>query len=186
MHLFCVYTDYMPHIHTDPGQHDHTVSIYLFRTDLGEPKVLLHLHRKAGIYAQFGGHIELDETPWQAATHELEEEAGYKLSEVQLLQPHERMTNVGSAVVHPQPVVHVTMNNYYDQTHFHTDVAYAMIASQPPAEKPAENESAELKLFTRDEIATLEKTDEITRSIALYIFDNCLKKWIPVSPSEFK
>ena len=31
----------MPHIHTEPGQHDHTASAYIFRTDFSEPKVML-------------------------------------------------------------------------------------------------------------------------------------------------
>ncbi len=31
---------------------------------------------------QVGGHIELDETPWQAVEHELREESGYTLAEL--------------------------------------------------------------------------------------------------------
>ncbi len=53
----------MAHIHTQPGQHDHTASAYIFRVDFDEPKLVLHLHRKINKYLQFGGHIELHETP---------------------------------------------------------------------------------------------------------------------------
>jgi len=63
----------MAHIHTQPGQHDHTASAYIVRTDFDEPKIMLHLHRKIGKYLQFGGHVELHETPWQAVVHELRE-----------------------------------------------------------------------------------------------------------------
>ena len=66
----------MAHIHTQPGQHDHTASAYIIRTDLDTPRIMLHLHRKIGKYLQFGGHVELNETPWQAVVHELREESG--------------------------------------------------------------------------------------------------------------
>src|SRR5687768_11259744 len=130
----------MPHIHTEPGQHDHTVSIYIVRTDFDEPKIMLHLHRKVQLYAQFGGHVELTETPWQAATHELREEAGYDLSQLMLLQPAKYMSRVGSAVVHPQPVVHATMGYVIDKSHFHTDSAYALIAKTEPPYAPEKGE----------------------------------------------
>src|SRR5690349_16040516 len=101
----------MSHIHTEFGQHDHTVSAYVIRTDFEEPKLMLHLHRKFGRYAQFGGHIELNETPWQAIAHELEEESGYMLDNVQILQPSKRLSSVVSAVVHPHAISHVTMRH---------------------------------------------------------------------------
>src|SRR3954465_16018556 len=97
----------MPHIHTEPGQHDHTVSAYIFRTDFSEPKVMLHLHKKHGTYMQFGGHIELNENPWQAITHELREEAGYELDELFILQPHQRLMHLSrGAIAHLQPDSH--------------------------------------------------------------------------------
>lgn len=71
----------MPHIHTKPGQYDHTVTAYIVRTDGDDPKVLLHMHRKLGMLLPPGGHVELDETPWAAMAHELTEESGYTLDE---------------------------------------------------------------------------------------------------------
>ena len=65
----------MPHIHTKPGQHDHTVSAFIVRLDGKQPRILLHRHKKSGVYMQFGGHIELHENPWQAISHELLEES---------------------------------------------------------------------------------------------------------------
>ena len=74
----------MPHIHTEPDQHDMTVSAYIVRTDSAEPLCLVHMHRKIGKLAQIGGHIELNETPWQSIAHELEEESGYTLENATL------------------------------------------------------------------------------------------------------
>lgn len=53
----------MPHIHTEPGQHDHTASAYIVRLDEAEPALILHRHKILGQYLQFGGHVELDENP---------------------------------------------------------------------------------------------------------------------------
>lgn len=175
----------MPHIHTDPGQHDHTVSIYIVRTDFNEPKIMLHLHRKANLYAQFGGHVELDETPWQAATHELREEAGYDLSQLMLLQPANRLKRVGNATVHPQPVVHATMGYITDKHHFHTDSTYALIAETPPPHAPHDGESTDIQAFSRDEIISHPQIDDITRDIAMYILDTAIHEWRPLSAATF-
>jgi 8-oxo-dGTP diphosphatase len=66
----------MAHIHTKPGQHDFTASAFIIRIDTPKPKVLLHMHKKLGVLLQPGGHIELNENPWQAVHHEIEEETG--------------------------------------------------------------------------------------------------------------
>ena len=181
-----LYTTYMPHIHTEPGQHDHTISIYLIRTDLDEPKVLLHLHRKIGKYAQFGGHIELNETPWQAAAHELKEESGYSLSEVRILQPKNRMKYMTGAVMHPQPFAHSTIKypNFY--THAHIDIMYAFITEDEPADTPSEDESSDLRLFSKKQLIEEANVDPMTRDAALYALDVVLRKWATIPTSEFQ
>ncbi len=178
----------MPHIHTKPGQHDHTVSIYIFRTDFDEPKVMLHFHRKINMYAQFGGHIELNETPWQATSHELVEETGYEMNQLQILQPQQNVLRMTDAIVHPFPAVYATMGYPGEGGHFHTDITYAFIASSSPHHLPVEGESTDIKLFNKHELVSLgeDKIDSITRETALYIFDNCLENWQTISPFEFK
>ena len=176
----------MPHIHTEPGQHDHTVSIYLVRTDFSEPKIMLHFHSKMNKYAQFGGHVELNETPWAAATHELREEAGYNIDELSLLQPQKRLKAIRGAVVHPQPIVHATMGYPTNGGHFHTDSAYAVVADKPPAHRPEDGESTDIQSYTREEIAKHQNIDDITRDIALYILDECLSSWQQLPATLFK
>lgn len=175
----------MPHIHTEPGQHDHTISIYLVRTDFSEPKIMLHFHNKMNMYAQFGGHVELNETPWAAAAHELREEAGYDIDELRLLQPSKRLETIRGATVHPQPVVHATMGYPTNGGHFHTDSVYAVIADKPPTHAPEDGESTDIKLYTKDEIAKHENIDHITRDIALYILDECLPTWTQIPAKSF-
>lgn len=176
----------MPHIHTQPGQHDHTVSMYLFRTDLSEPKILLHYHRKIKAYAQFGGHVELHETPWHAAIHELKEESGYDMSDLRLLQPAHRLKYVEGANVHPQPVVHATMGYPSNGGHFHTDSVYAFTTTKEPASLPDEGESGDLRLFSRRDIISRTNIDTVTHDIAVYIFDEIIPNWQPVDPADFE
>lgn len=95
------YTKSMPHIHTEPGQHDQTASAFIIRTDTPEPAVLFHMHKKVHILLQPGGHIELHETPWQAVLHEIHEETGYELSQLTILQPQQRIRTLSGAVNHP-------------------------------------------------------------------------------------
>lgn len=176
----------MPHLHTEPGHHDHTASVFLFRTDFDEPKIMLHLHKKLGSYMQFGGHVELDETPWHAVIHELREEAGYDIDQLQILQPKERLKKLAGAVLHPQPVVHNT--HPIGDNHFHTDVSYVMTTNQQPRHMPDEGESTDIQLFTRAELEALsaDKIVDNVRDLALYILDHCIETWEPVSPSEFE
>lgn len=176
----------MAHIHTLPGQHDHTISIFLFRLDFDQPKIIMHLHKLLGTYLQFGGHIELRETPWQTAVHELREESGYDIGQVNLLQPAERIHRLTGATLHPLPLSYNTHQITSD--HFHTDTAYAAITSEPPTNAPDDGESTDIKLFTREELIALptEMIIDNVREIALFVFDNVLDQWETVSPKHFK
>lgn len=146
---------------------------------------MLHMHKKLGWYMQFGGHIELHESPWQAIIHELQEESGYDMSQLQILQPHNRIQKLTDAVIHPTSVIHST--HEVGTRHFHTDSGYAFITSQSPQHAPHEGESLDLRLFTRAELAALpsSKIVENIREICFYIFDECLPHWQAVSPNAF-
>lgn len=66
----------MSHIHTAPGQVDHTVEVFIVYKD----KVLLRIHDKYKIWLSIGGHMELDEDPNQAALREAKEEVGLEIT----------------------------------------------------------------------------------------------------------
>lgn len=140
----------MPHIHTLPGQHDLTVSAYVFNLSGSEPKLLLHMHKLLGKYLQIGGHVELDETPWQAIAHELREEAGYNLNQLKLLQPKERIKSLKGTILHPVPLALNTHN--FNSTHFHTDIVYVFVTKEEPAEKVDKGESRKIGWFTREQV----------------------------------
>jgi len=174
----------MVHIHTKPGQHDHTVSMFIVRTDEAEPKIMFHLHKKYGVYMQFGGHIELDENPSQTLPRELKEETGYDISQLKILQPKNAIKNLSGIITHPVPVAYST-HPVWGYDHSHTDTAFSFVADQKPKHNLEAEESDDIRLFTKKELLGLpaEKTYENGREIALYILDHVLKEWeqIPAS-----
>lgn len=176
----------MPHIHSEPSQYDHTVSAFIIKLD-EEPRIILHKHKYVGKYLHFGGHIELDESPWQSLTREIKEESGYSLSQLKLLQPKNSLKKLGDLVIHPQPFLHVTYH-YKELDHYHSDLKYVFITKEEPEDKPQKNESEDIKSFTRKEIINLEE-DDMTyhdKEICLYVFTVVLKDWEPVDPSAYQ
>ncbi len=163
----------MPHIHTEPGQHDFTVSAYIIRTDFDEPRVMLHKHKRLGIWLQFGGHVELNENPWQTLEHELIEETGYDISQLELLEVA-KPPQADDSISHPLPF---SLNTHLiGKDHFHNDIGYAFKTDQKPKHNIGEGESKEIALLTRKEL--LELPDDTiwqnTRNQFLYILDNLL------------
>lgn len=176
----------MPHIHTTPGHHDHTVSGLIFRVDGDEPRVLLHIHKTLKRYMQFGGHIELDENPWQTLVRELQEEAGYDIGQLQLLQPPKRIKQFGKGLLHPTPLSYGTFA-YTDIDHYHTDTNYVFVTEQEPANVPRKGESTDFKLFTKDEVLKLSDKEILSnvRELVEFAVTESLPHWERVDPRLF-
>lgn len=103
----------------------------------GERGVLLHRHRRLGLWLQPGGHIEPGEAPWEAAVRETREETGI---DVELFDLPPRVLHVD---VHPGP-----------RGHTHLDVRYHLTA--PPVDPdPPEGESQEVRWMTWHEAITI-------------------------------
>lgn len=169
----------MSHIHTEKGQYDFTASAFIIRVDGTEPKLLLHMHKKIGKLLQAGGHVELDENPWQAICHEIIEETGYELSQLKLLQPpYIPIISLPDGVLLPTPVCVSTHGFEIWPDHFHIDTAYAFITESLPTNLPAEGESSELVWLTFGELSDLdsslivENIREIGKSVLTTVFVN--------------
>lgn len=173
----------MPHIHTDHGQHDLTVSAFIVRTDMGEPRLMLHWHKKLNAYLQFGGHVELHENPWQALEHELLEETGYSLNELRLLQPPSRLrATMSGSVLHPQPVC---VNTHpIGPDHFHIDMDYVFVADAPPSGSVGQGESTDFVYATQQDVRSDKQKYGGVREIGLFIFEECLQNWEQVEPTK--
>lgn len=169
----------MPHLHTEPGQHDLTASAYIVRLDTEKPTLMLHKHKKLKKFLQFGGHVEHDENPWDAITHELLEESGYEMSQLKVLQPRKRLKKLNAdSWLHPAPVS-VSTHKFEGLDHYHTDIAFAFTADRPPKNSTADGESDIIKLFTVAELKTLNnnKLPEDVREIGLFVLEECLPNW---------
>ena len=182
----------MAHIHTNFGEYDHTVSAYILIIDSNnsEPKIMLHRHKKLGKYLQFGGHIELNENPWQALNHELMEESGYQLSQLKIMQPKNTFHKLSSVIVHPIPFSY--NSHFYDEDHkhLHTDVGYLLIADSLPRHKPRKGESNDIVLFGEEEIEQLPVSDIYTTTkqlikYAIQIYNHKNMGWEIVKTSQF-
>ena len=167
----------MSHIHTLDGQHDFTVGAYIVRYDAGTPKALLHIHKKSKMLFPIGGHIELDETPWQAVAREVAEESGYNLADLKILQQPNGIRALSDVIAHPLPVT-ISDHDVTD-THFHTDLAYALVAESPPSGLIDETESQDLRWLTLNEMNTLssELVYQNTKEIYTFIIEECLTNW---------
>lgn len=171
----------MPHIHTRPGQHDLTASAFIFRLDKSEPMVMLHTHIKIGKLLHFGGHVELNEDPWQTIVREVKEESGYDIGQLRLLQPKNRVKHVSSGKLIPYPVCVISVGYYGDddKNHYHDDLCFAFVADEEPANARSNRESDDIRLFKREELAALNDGQVVTalRELGEFVFDECLKNW---------
>ena len=148
----------MAHIHE---KIDFTASVYIVQ----DGKILLHKHKKLGIWLQPGGHIELDEDPTEAAKREALEETGFVV---------ELVGNIGIPVPHRgrsrDLLLPMFLNRHnYDATHEHIDFSYfARVVSGVLTPE----DGVEMRWFTRDEIEKNEiNLFEDTRSYCLAALD---------------
>jgi len=167
----------MPHIHTAPGQHDHTVTAYIIRIDTPEPLALLHMHKKLGVLLPVGGHIELHENPWEATVHEINEESGYNVEDLEILQPPDGIEKLSDATLHPYPLAlntHAISND-----HFHSDIAFGFIAIGDPSNPVGKNESQDLRWYTHKELLSLSQEDIRGNTCQIYdfMFAVALSNW---------
>ncbi|HIA92127.1 TPA: hypothetical protein EYO12_03365 [Candidatus Saccharibacteria bacterium] len=168
----------MAHIHTNDDEHDLTVSAYIVKIETNAPKVMLHMHKKLKMWLQFGGHVELNENPWQALTHEVLEESGYKMSQLQLLQPPQRFVPQSKGVAwHPQPLA-VNTHQIGDTKHFHTDLAYGFVTDQKPQLSPQQGESGTVGLFSIDEISSNSvDLSPATKELVSFVLNDAYQSW---------
>lgn len=162
----------MPHIHTEPDQHDMTVSGYIVRKEGDAWKCLVHYHKKLDALMQIGGHIELNETPWQSMAHELAEETGYELKELDVLQFVDEPVKESGSITHPTPLTINTHNVGND--HYHSDLCFGFVAADVPQGRVVDGESLDLRWMTLDELEDGVKMGEVLQDV-VYIYRYLLR-----------
>jgi 8-oxo-dGTP pyrophosphatase MutT (NUDIX family)/GNAT superfamily N-acetyltransferase len=97
-------------------------------------RVLLHRHKRLGLWLQPGGHIDEGELPWDAARREAAEETGLAV-----------LLASSPADVERPPLVHVDVHSG-GRKHVHLDLRYLAEAPYAPP-VPPEGESQEVEWF---------------------------------------
>lgn len=110
--------------HADPT---HVTASAIVRSDAG---VLLHRHKRLGLWLQPGGHLDPGETPPQAAVREVIEETGLPASHT----------------TDPPRIVHVDVHPG-GRGHTHLDVRY-LLQAPPVRPRPPAGESQDVAWFT--------------------------------------
>jgi 8-oxo-dGTP pyrophosphatase MutT (NUDIX family) len=173
-----VYNLVMPHIHTKPGQYDFSVSAVLVRLfPDGVWRVWLHNHKIFDKYMFVGGHVELNENPWECITHELAEESGYDIAQLELLfsDPLPGYSARPGYVELPKPF-HF---NYHaiDESHSHIDIDYVFRALDEPTIPLGDGESTDTVWLSADELKALpdSKVFENNRNLHLDVLSKVEK-----------
>lgn len=112
-----------------------------------QDKVLLHRHKKFGVWLPAGGHIDRDELPQEAAVREVKEETGL---EVTLYAPDPPLLPADDEVqqlVRPMHVLLEPINPF----HQHIDFIYYATADTFTL-RPQTGETTHLKWFTVAEL----------------------------------
>jgi 8-oxo-dGTP pyrophosphatase MutT (NUDIX family) len=102
----------------------------------GPRGVLLHRHKRLGLWLQPGGHLERGETPWDAAIREAQEETGLDL----------RWPETRRAGAVP-PLAHVDVHEG-GRGHTHLDLRYEVCVVGDDDPRPPAAESQAVRWFT--------------------------------------
>jgi 8-oxo-dGTP pyrophosphatase MutT (NUDIX family) len=103
---------------------------------LGPRGVLLHRHKRLGLWLQPGGHLEPGETPWDAALRESREETGLDLRWPGQPRPGAIPT-----------LAHVDVHQG-GRGHTHLDLRYEVCVAGDDEPRPPVGESQDVRWFT--------------------------------------
>lgn len=133
---FLVDLDRLDHPFTEGADITHVTGSSIV---IGPRGLLLHLHKRAQIWLQPGGHIDHGELPWEGAVRETWEETGI-------------------AAVHPngQPrLIHVDAHEA-PKGHFHLDLRYLLIGPDADPAPPA-GESQQVRWYPWEEALAIDR-----------------------------
>jgi len=130
----------MAHVHE---KIDFTASAYVVFGD----KVLLHLHKKAGVWLPPGGHIELNEGPVEAALREIKEETGLDVELVGNKKSSFQGHEMRNELLPPK----FLNRHWYDATKTHEHIDFTYFARATSADIMPED-GVQMRWFSKEDI----------------------------------
>lgn len=153
----------MAHIHILPGQVDQVADTYIVDTET--KTVLLRIHDKYKTWLHVGGHVELDETPEQAALREVKEEVGL---EVELWRDYvDGNFPKGLDRVESLPPYRMDIHDV-DKDHRHISCIYYAKAITTDIVESEDEKSGGTKWWTKEEV---ENSTDLKPAIKWYALD---------------
>jgi 8-oxo-dGTP pyrophosphatase MutT (NUDIX family) len=104
---------------------------------VGPQGVVLHRHKRLGLWLQPGGHLEPGETPWEAAWRESGEETGLQL---------EWLGGDPAGPLGMPPLAHVDVHDG-GRGHTHLDLRYLLAVPGDDEPAPPPGESQDVRWF---------------------------------------
>jgi 8-oxo-dGTP pyrophosphatase MutT (NUDIX family) len=151
----------MPHIHENGN--DFVTDVYIVYGN----KVLLRKHDKNGMWLAPGGHVELNETPDEAAVREAKEEVGLDVelwdNETAAFPSDEKNRRV-------LPPVHMDMHKINDHHNHISHVYFARTRSDKTIDEGREK-SGGLKWCSREEVEAMIELLPRIRAYALHALE---------------
>ena len=131
----------MAHVHE---KIDFTASVFIVHGD----KVLLHMHKKLGIWLQPGGHVELHEDPIEAVMREAKEESGL---DVELVgkAPESMETKFGARELMAPRYMN---RHFFDEAHTHEHIDMVYFARAKSDAAVPEEGGGEVRWLTKEEL----------------------------------
>jgi 8-oxo-dGTP pyrophosphatase MutT (NUDIX family) len=147
----------MPHIHTESGQIDFIAEVFVVYKN----KVLIRLHDKVKRWIAPGGHIELDETPEEAAVREIKEEIGL---DVVLYQKEKKRVGAFYNDLNPPLFMNVIQAT---PEHRHLHMIYFATSDTDNIIQPEDHEKTQCRWMTKEDIFVASDMDETIKTYAL-------------------
>lgn len=133
-----------------------TATAYIVSKIDGEFKILLHKHKKHGLWIGIGGHIEDSENPVEALIREVKEETNLEIEF--LNQKKQLKTQDVDELILPDVILQERLSSYKNEpSHYHIDLIYFAFCENPKRIKMTEK----FAWFSKNELKNVNLTKEV-------------------------